>query len=281
MSISLLRAGLNCSPLGALQSNYRPPTSKSKNLALDSITVVDKVRTRLLISPVGEPLLKFRTYTNLLRALSAAIMGQLYMWKNHNVLHQDVSYGKILLLPAPHYGVLIDFDLAIKLDRTTHASGHRTGTFDFIAADILSGKVKVHNPRHDIESFFYVLLWLCTEWRREKEKDTLVRNKFLGDTLTGHSCFPQRRTPKNPIPMAHIGFQMQVLMSNETQFEFLVGANIDKPASMLKKPLLEWRTLLFPLGRPADFDDIRADHLQLYKQTLEVLERAIEMLEGS
>lgn len=48
-----------------------------------------------------------------------------------------------------------------------------------------------------------------------------MRIMFLGDTLRVF-LLPQRETPQNPI-IVHIGFQKQVLMSNETQFEFIVG----------------------------------------------------------
>jgi hypothetical protein len=83
------------------------------------------------------------------------------------VLHQDISYGNILLLPEPPYVVLIDVDLAIFPDRTNHSAGNWTRTFDSPAVDIPLEDVP-HNPRHDLESFFYVLLWLCMEWVRDE-----------------------------------------------------------------------------------------------------------------
>lgn len=60
-------------------------------------------------------------------------------------------------------GYLIDFDLAIKLDQQK-ASGapNKTGTKVFMAIGALLGKE--HSFMHDLESFFWVLLWVCEHW---------------------------------------------------------------------------------------------------------------------
>jgi hypothetical protein len=60
-------------------------------------------------------------------------------------------------------GFLIDFDLAIEIDRE-EASGapSKTGTKVFMAVGALYGEH--HNFMHDLESFFWVLFWLCVHW---------------------------------------------------------------------------------------------------------------------
>ena len=57
-------------------------------------------------------------------------------------------------------GFLIDLDLAVKIDRE-EASGapSKTGTKVFMAIGALYGED--HNFMHDLESFFWVLFWLC------------------------------------------------------------------------------------------------------------------------
>jgi len=42
------------------------------------------------------------------------------MYERHRVLHRGVSCGNILLLLAPAYVALIDFDLAISADPSDH-----------------------------------------------------------------------------------------------------------------------------------------------------------------
>jgi hypothetical protein len=147
---------------------------------------VDRVQARLLISPVGRPLLEFKSFTQLLRAPHATIQGHRYMYERHRVLRRDVSYGNIMLLPELAYGVLIDFDPAIPPDLTNHGAGNRTGTPDPLAVDILLEDVP-HNPRHNLESSFYVLLWLCTEWVRDEAtgKMELRTHTFFSRPVTG------------------------------------------------------------------------------------------------
>ncbi|KAA8895962.1 hypothetical protein FN846DRAFT_921955 [Sphaerosporella brunnea] len=146
----------------AAAAQYPAPTKTSTNLFHAGHTCDNRVHTRLLSGPVGRPLLQFGTYTNLLLCLKQAIEGHRYMYTKHGVLHRDVSKNNILLHPATPGGFLIDFDLAIFNDRTrTSGAAHRTGTFDFMALDVLLPRPGlVHTPLHDLESFFYVLLWI-------------------------------------------------------------------------------------------------------------------------
>jgi serine/threonine protein kinase len=88
-------------------------------------------------------------------------VGHHYMHNTLLTLHRDISYNNILLHPSGFSGFLIDFDLAIYISRQTNSgSSHRTGTYDFMAIDILLGR-SPHTALHDLESFFYVLLWMC------------------------------------------------------------------------------------------------------------------------
>ena len=65
-------------------------------------------------------------------------------------------------------GFLIDLDLAKQIDPdalvTTDPSSmqarRRTGTMIFMAIEVLM-RIAPHTWRHDLESFFYVLIWLC------------------------------------------------------------------------------------------------------------------------
>lgn len=44
--------------------------------------------------------------------------------------------------------------------RSLQGNENRTGTLEFMAIEIL-GQYGRHSYRHDLESFFYVLLWIC------------------------------------------------------------------------------------------------------------------------
>ena len=67
------------------------------------------------------------------------------------------------------YAVLNDLDLAVDANVQSQSSKHRTGTKPFMAIDLLSGESPVHLYRHDLESIFYVLVWITSRFNNGKE----------------------------------------------------------------------------------------------------------------
>jgi hypothetical protein len=69
-------------------------------------------------------------------------------------------------------GLLIDFDYAFPLDRKGQASaGDRTGTGPFMALEVLAHADDhpiQQTPQHDLESIFYVLLYICSKFKGPK-----------------------------------------------------------------------------------------------------------------
>lgn len=63
--------------------------------------------------------------------------------------------------------MLIDEDLAKEIGSGPSGAQHQTGTMEFVAIELL--RRVSHTYRHDLESFFYVLLWICAcrAWERE------------------------------------------------------------------------------------------------------------------
>ncbi|KAI9780107.1 MAG: hypothetical protein M1816_003162, partial [Peltula sp. TS41687] len=80
--------------------------------------------------------------------------------KKSSILHRDVSLGNVLLDEDESDGFLNDWDLAVDITRPK-ASGApgKTGTKAFMAIDALRGDP--HSFMHDLESFFWVLFWIC------------------------------------------------------------------------------------------------------------------------
>lgn len=62
------------------------------------------------------------------------------------------------------FGVLNDFDLAVVDNKASSTTSERTGTLPFMALDLLTEKGLVggveHVYRHDLESFWWVLVWI-------------------------------------------------------------------------------------------------------------------------
>lgn len=88
---------------------------------------------------------------------------------NAGILHRDVSIGNIMLTENEDDGFLIDYDLAIQTtsDRASGAPS-KTGTKAFMAIGALRGEP--HSFMHDLESFFWVLFWICIHYDGLNEK---------------------------------------------------------------------------------------------------------------
>ncbi|KAK3984848.1 hypothetical protein QBC44DRAFT_345753 [Cladorrhinum sp. PSN332] len=95
----------------------------------------------------------------LLAALADCIQGHKSLRQKAGLLHRDISIGN-LMVSKDNRGFLIDLDLAIEEQRV-RASGAKgkTGTRAFMAIRALLGEQ--HSFMHDLESFFWVLFWIC------------------------------------------------------------------------------------------------------------------------
>ena len=87
-----------------------------------------------------------------------------------DILHRDISLYNIMITKSADRkegdprGFLIDLDMASRANLESNSGAfHRTGTFEFMAIEILERSAR-HSYRHDLESFFYVLLWLCVNY---------------------------------------------------------------------------------------------------------------------
>ncbi|KAJ3488274.1 hypothetical protein NLJ89_g11634 [Agrocybe chaxingu] len=91
-------------------------------------------------------------------------------------------------------GILNDFDLASELDTEgrvpASSANHRTGTLPFMAKDLLedwptSVAPPTHHYRHDLESFFYILIWAMTQYTFKKDENGTPIREPLPARLEG------------------------------------------------------------------------------------------------
>ncbi|KUI64128.1 hypothetical protein VM1G_10898 [Cytospora mali] len=149
---------------------------------------------RVILRDYGEPIYKASTLSALLTALEGCIEGHESLYKA-GLLHRDISINNLMInedKKNPSWGsFLIDLDLAIKepREKASGAQG-RTGTKAFMAIGVLKGEQ--HSFTHDLESFFWVLFWICIHYEspgkgivdESFEKwnymgvDELIRNKM-------------------------------------------------------------------------------------------------------
>ncbi|PPQ97335.1 hypothetical protein CVT26_006569 [Gymnopilus dilepis] len=94
--------------------------------------------------------------------------------KNTSPISGSTQAGSSTVVPRK-VGILNDFDMAAKVDNNgqvlVSSASHRTGTLPFMAVDLLKPSTPViHVYRHDLESFFYVLVWASVHYDLEHGK---------------------------------------------------------------------------------------------------------------
>ncbi|OAA35271.1 serine/threonine-protein kinase Sgk2 [Metarhizium rileyi] len=179
----------------------------------------NRILSCLVISPAGRVLSDFSTIQELLEALRDAIRAHRSLYIKGGILHGDISSNNIIIPSSRNAnsfkGMLIDLDLAKEQDSSPGGTRHRTGTIQFMAVEVLRGEH--HTYRHDLESFFYVLLWMCARcawhrvkrFRREGEiapEESLLRKweigrfKDIADAKEGHMTVNSLERIMNEFP---------------------------------------------------------------------------------
>lgn len=141
------------------------PAPSAKRSRTSPPPVFNRVHTRILMHK-GRDIKLFTTPRELLLGLHDAIVGHRSLLQDAGILHRDISLYNIMLTSITHprpdgmHGFLIDLDMAVQTAPPRPSGAlHRTGTVEFMAIGVLHGVP--HTYRHDLESFWYVFIWLC------------------------------------------------------------------------------------------------------------------------
>ncbi|KAG6004296.1 hypothetical protein E4U21_001193 [Claviceps maximensis] len=229
----------------------------------------NRIYSCLVVSPAGRVISEFRTIKELLESERDAIKAHRSLYVKGNILHRDISSNNIIITNPEtangFKGMLIDLDLAKIRDSGPSGARHRTGTMQFMAVEVLR-KID-HTYRHDLESFFYVLLWMCARqaWsngfggEQKPPKESLLRQWEIG------SFKDIARTKEGDMTV--------------NSLERIMG-EFPKAMDVVKPLCLKIRKILFPL----DKDDRMSigtpdgDPGQLYSPIIAALDEAISQL---
>ncbi|KIJ09577.1 hypothetical protein PAXINDRAFT_172454, partial [Paxillus involutus ATCC 200175] len=121
------------------------------------------VHYRLLLDVVGRPLTSFKCTKELVRGILGAMKAHWSAYQSVNLLHRDISTGNIILTDDGE-GLLIDWELAKKVDENAARRRERTGTWQFMSAVLLRNPGMTHTLQDDIESFLHVLVWASIKY---------------------------------------------------------------------------------------------------------------------
>ncbi|KAI0096994.1 hypothetical protein GGR51DRAFT_541928 [Nemania sp. FL0031] len=125
-------------------------------------TFVNRTFSCVATTPLGRPIRQFTSIPELLEVLHDLVRALQSLYVDARILHRDVAIKNLIITPqhsadSPK-GVLIDFNYALDLDNVRPIEP-MVGSDGFMAIGILSGQR--HTYRHDLESLFYVFLWIA------------------------------------------------------------------------------------------------------------------------
>ncbi|KJK96090.1 hypothetical protein H633G_00030 [Metarhizium anisopliae BRIP 53284] len=122
----------------------------------------NRILSCVATTPLSRPIRQFASIPELLEALRDLVRALHSLYVKARILHRDVAIKNLII--APHRtadgpkGVLLDFNFALDLDNVRPVEP-MVGSDGFMAIGILSGQR--HTYRHDLESLFYVFLWIA------------------------------------------------------------------------------------------------------------------------
>jgi hypothetical protein len=171
-------------------------------LAFGTRTSVPDRSCTWVVTVRGKPLSD--TTTNplkLLLTMRDALRGHQSLLETGGILHRDVSINHIMTAITPredgYEGFLIDLDhaVAVENDAPVLPSGapERTGTYEFLSIEALlydTGLIYEkwsHSYYDDLQSFFFVLVWVCLKpeaemrqrWQRDRELAGLMKRAVV------------------------------------------------------------------------------------------------------
>lgn len=123
--------------------------------------------------------------------------GHYHAYHTGRILHRDISESNLMIFrpaeSAEVVGILNDFDMATERlldakEAEVSAAHHRTGTLPFMALELVDNDETepVHLYRHDLESFFCILIWAATHYdfdsRAKRDTPGVLRDWLDPDT---------------------------------------------------------------------------------------------------
>ncbi|EGE08998.1 FunK1 protein kinase [Trichophyton equinum CBS 127.97] len=144
-----------------------PSLPPSKRQQSQPPSTLNRIHRRVVVRDYGQPIYKASSRVALLAALEGCIEGYESLYRQAGILQRDISPNNLMInedkKSASWKAFIIDLDLAIKEDRVdTSGARGKTGTLAFIAIGVLLDEQ--HSFMHDLESFFWVLFWICIHY---------------------------------------------------------------------------------------------------------------------
>ncbi|KAJ7506393.1 hypothetical protein B0H11DRAFT_1707161 [Mycena galericulata] len=203
---------------------------------------LDRCHDRSLFTPVGFALDHYSSTKQLVQALRNAIIGHEFALRA-GVMHRDPSAGNVLNAEedsaSPDAGFLLDFDYSdftdegLKRFKSLHpgftlevvekGSKDITGTYPFMSLVALrhmkDTTPHTHECHHDLESFYYLLVWILLRHADHDAGATACARLFDGEI---EQVFNQKWRWLSEHAMAMSGDAPRLLIPNNTPITTLI-----------------------------------------------------------
>ncbi|KAF2254157.1 hypothetical protein BU26DRAFT_474426 [Trematosphaeria pertusa] len=141
-----------------------PPSKRT----CSSSTTKNRVHRRVIVQDYGKAIYRASSLASFIAAFEGCIKGYESLHTKAGMLQGDISPNNLMMNEEddnPSWrSFLIDLDLAIKEQREKSSGAWgKTGTRAFMAIGVLLDDEE-HSFMHDLESFFWVLFWICIHY---------------------------------------------------------------------------------------------------------------------
>ncbi|KAJ6512148.1 hypothetical protein C8R47DRAFT_1002656 [Mycena vitilis] len=205
-----------------------------------------RCHTRSLLTPVGIPLKHFPSSKKLVLALAAAVRHHKIALEA-GVMQRDVSEGNVLFDELTMEGFLVDYDYAefteqgeanfedwfsARANSANYATIDKsmkdlTGTYPFLAIELLEKTDTAHTLSHDLESFYWLLTWVILRYTAHTHPAQTLACHELFDVMQRQAA-PMKRgwvskstplDPKSRLALLANGMRHLVYRQNPTKSE--------------------------------------------------------------
>jgi hypothetical protein len=144
-----------------------PPKKRTCSSSPVKRVVANRVHRRVIVRDYGKAIYTASSHISLLAAFEGCIEGYESL-HTAGMLQRDISLKNLMVNEEDENpsssAFLIDLDLAIKEQREMSSGARgKTGTRAFMAIGVLLDE-ETHSFMHDLESFFWVLFWICIHY---------------------------------------------------------------------------------------------------------------------
>ncbi|KAI9766861.1 MAG: hypothetical protein M1839_004748 [Geoglossum umbratile] len=216
----------------------------------------NRIHRRVILRDYGKNIYKASSRVAMLAALEGNIEGHESLRNLTGIIQSDISKGNLMMNEdkgnSSWPSFLIDLDLAIQEDRDKSSGApKKTGTRAFMAIGALYGEN--HSFMHDLESFFWVLFWICIHYNRPNKESRIVP-KF------------EKWNYEDMDELAEI---KSGIIADESHFLEMIRKHFTSYYQSLVPWINRLRRVVFPMDKPWKRED-----KELYSQIQAVLEKA-------